>query len=382
MAKSIVGLEITEESVRAVEVTAGDRPVLIASGEVALPWGAARDSEVLDQDAVALALRQLWSRGGFHSRRVVLGIGSRRVLVREFATQTVRPDLLAHSLPAEVQHLLPVPASQAVLDFLPIAEAEGKTSGLLVAAVSQTVSTLLATLRKARLRADAVDFAPFGLARAAGTLAHHGETLAMVHIGDHTSYVVIVRDGVPLFVRILPIDIPTAASIARADDHAVTEGADVAEPIPAPIELAPASGQSEADPDATVIDVYEALAARVEDVTPLGRVRLGAGADGPGSPIGAPVPMVAADIASRVRSTFAFHESRSDDSPAIDRVLLSGAGAASPGVFDAIDDAVDMEVVPVEAGHLVSMGSAVLPAGDVARDLVSTIGLVLTQEAA
>jgi type IV pilus assembly protein PilM len=382
MAKTIVGLEITEESVRAVEVSAGDRPVLIASGEVALPWGAARDSEVLDQDAVALALRQLWSRGGFHSRRVVLGIGSRRVLVREFATQTVRPDLLAHSLPAEVQHLLPVPASQAVLDFLPIAEAEGMTSGLLVAAVSQTVSTLLATLRKARLRADAVDFAPFGLARAAGTLAHHGETLAMVHIGDHTSYVVIVRDGVPLFVRILPIDIPTAASIARADDHAVTEGADVAAPIPAPIELAPASGQSEVDPDATVIDVYEALAARVEDVAPLARVRLGAGADGPGSPIGAPVPMVAADIASRVRSTFAFHESRSDDAPAIDRVLLSGAGAASPGVFDAIDDAVDMEVVPVEAGHLVSMGSAVLPAGDVARDLVSTIGLVLTQEAA
>ena len=180
MAKTIVGLEITEESVRAVEVTAGSKPVLIASGEVALPWGAARDSEVLDQDAVALALRQLWSRGGFRSRRVVLGIGSRRVLVREFATQTVRPDLLAHSLPVEVQHLLPVPASQAVLDFLPIAEAEGKTSGLLVAAVSQTVSTLLATLRKARLRAEAVDFAPFGLARAAGTLANTGETLEVI----------------------------------------------------------------------------------------------------------------------------------------------------------------------------------------------------------
>jgi hypothetical protein len=33
-------------------------------------------------------------------------------------------------------------------------------------------------------------------------------------------------------------------------------------------------------------------------------------------------------------------------------------------------------------GDLVSMGSAVLPGGDVARDLVSTIGLVLAQEAA
>ena len=380
MAKTIVGLEITEESVRAVEVTAGNKPVLIASGEVALPWGAARDSEVLDQDAVALALRQLWSRGGFRSRRVVLGIGSRRVLVREFATQTVRPDLLAHSLPVEVQHLLPVPASQAVLDFLPIAEAEGKTSGLLVAAVSQTVSTLLATLRKARLRAEAVDFAPFGLARAAGTLANTGETLAMVHIGDHTSYVVIVRDGVPLFVRILPIDIPTTASIARADDHAVALGDDAMESIATP----PLDTGTDADwaSDSTVVDVYAALAARVEDVASLGRVRLGAGADGPGSPLAAPVPVAAADLALRVRSTFAFHASRSEDAPAINRVLLSGAGAASPGVFDAIDDAVDMEVVLVEAGDLVPTGAAVMPGGDVARDLVSTIGLVLSQEAA
>ena len=380
MAKTIVGLEITEESVRAVEVTAGSKPVLIASGEVALPWGAARDSEVLDQDAVALALRQLWSRGGFRSRRVVLGIGSRRVLVREFATQTVRPDLLAHSLPVEVQHLLPVPASQAVLDFLPIAEAEGMTSGLLVAAVSQTVSTLLATLRKARLRAEAVDFAPFGLARAAGTLAHTGETLAMVHIGDHTSYVVIVRDGVPLFVRILPIDIPTTASIARADDHAIALGEDVVEQIAH--HRVDAGEDAEWASDSTVRDVYAALAARVGDVTSLGRVRLGAGADGPGSPLAAPIPVAAVDLAVRVRSTFAFHASRSDDAPAIDRVLLSGAGAASPGVFDAIDDAVDMEVILVEARDLVPMDAAVLPGGDVARDLVSTIGLVLSQEAA
>ena len=378
MAKTVVGLEITEESVRAVEVTAGDRPVLVASGEIALPWGAARDSEVLDPDAVASALRQLWSRGGFHSRRVVLGIGSRKVMVREFATQTVRPDLLAQSLPAEVQHLLPVPASQAVLDFLPIAEADGKTSGLLVAAVSQTVSTLLATLRRARLRADAVDFAPFGLARAAGTLAIGGETLAMVHVGDHTSYVVIARDGVPLFVRILPIDIPTEASMARAEMHvdappsAVASGADVDFDVADPA----------FDADSSEIDVYAALAARVDSDEPSGRVRLGAGAEHKASSPAAPVPAAAADLASRVRSTFAFHESRSLDAPAIDRVLLSGAGAASPGVFDAIDDAVDVEVVLVEAGDLLPVGAFVAPGGDVARDLVSTIGLVLAQEAA
>ncbi|MBN9170907.1 MAG: pilus assembly protein PilM, partial [Microbacterium sp.] len=61
MAKTVVGLEITEESVRAVEVTAGRAPALLAFGEVSLPPGAAKDSEILDASAVALAIRQLWT---------------------------------------------------------------------------------------------------------------------------------------------------------------------------------------------------------------------------------------------------------------------------------------------------------------------------------
>ena len=61
MASTLVGLEITEESVRAVEVTRGRTPVLLAAGEVALPKEAARDSEVIDRDVVAMALRQLWA---------------------------------------------------------------------------------------------------------------------------------------------------------------------------------------------------------------------------------------------------------------------------------------------------------------------------------
>ena len=344
MAKTVIGLEITEESVRAVEVTAGRRPVLVASGEVALPAGAAKDSEVLDPDAVALALRQLWTRAGFQSRRVVLGIGSRRVLVREFTTQALRPDLLKQSLPFQVQDLLPVPAEQAVLDFLPIAEVDGQVSGLLVAAVSETVETLLKTLEKAKLRADAVDFAPFGLARAAGSFAAPGETVAMVHVGDHTSYVVIVRDGVPLFVRILPIDIPTAASMSRE------EGADV---------------------DA-------ALAEMLETVPAGARVRLGAGSDGHPHP---PIPLAAADLAARVRSTLSFHAGRAD-APAVDRVLLSGAGAASEGVIDALDTALDVDVVLVSAGDVITSELVHLPEGDAGRDFVSTLGLVLGAEAA
>ncbi len=43
MGKTTIGVEITEESVRAAEVTVGRAPALVACGEVALPPGAAKD---------------------------------------------------------------------------------------------------------------------------------------------------------------------------------------------------------------------------------------------------------------------------------------------------------------------------------------------------
>src|SRR3954452_10670311 len=146
MAKTVVGLEITEESVRAVEVTTGRTPTLVAAGEVPLPAGAAKDSEVLDRDAVAVALRQLWTRAGIKGQKVTLGIGSRRILVREYTTQAMRPDLLKQALPYQVQDLLPVPVNQAVLDFYPVSQEGDQVTGLLVAAVSDTVEELIATM--------------------------------------------------------------------------------------------------------------------------------------------------------------------------------------------------------------------------------------------
>ena len=161
---------------RAAEVTTGRTPTLVAYGAVPLPVGAAKDSEVLDPDAVALALRQLWSRGRFSHRRVVLGIGSRRILVREYTTQALRPDLLRQALPFQVQDLLPVPADQAVLDFYASSQEGDQITGLLVAAVAETVEQLVTAVGKAKLTVDAVDLAPFGLARGVSRLAAPGES--------------------------------------------------------------------------------------------------------------------------------------------------------------------------------------------------------------
>lgn len=346
MGKTIVGLEITEEGVRAAEVTVGRNPSLVAYGSVPLPPEAAKDSEVFDADAVALAIRQLWSRAGIKGRHVVLGIGSRRILVREYTTQAMRPELLRQALPFQVQDLLPVPADQAVLDFYPVAHEGDEVTGLLVAAVAETVEQLIATVAKAKLTVDVVDLAPFGLARSVRRVAAPGETVAAFHLGDHTSYVVVERDGVPRFIRIIPIDILT---------HAVQER-----------ELAGLPDDAE---PAALEEAFETVPPSSQ--APMRRSR---SSSRPRVSTGMSESAIA-DLVTRLRSTLTFYADRSGGEP-VTRVLLSGAGAAAAGVADALAATLPLPIDVVGAGEVVTVkGDG--PDGDAGLDLLTTVGLAL-----
>ena len=151
MAETVVGLTIVEECVRAAEIRrpSAKNPSLVRYGEVPLPPGAAGDSEVIDADAVALALRQLWTDAGFSTKRVVLGLGNRRILVRDHKVPALPLEQIRRALPFQVQDMLPVPVEEAVLDFYPVApdgEDGGDVRGLLVVAVADMISELIDTV--------------------------------------------------------------------------------------------------------------------------------------------------------------------------------------------------------------------------------------------
>lgn len=319
MATTTVALEITEESVRAVEMTAGRAPQVVAAAEVPLPPEAAKDSEVLDKDAVAVALRQLWAAGSISQRRVVLAVGSRRILVREYTTQAMRPDLLRQALPFQVQDLLPVPASQAVLDFYPTSQEGDQITGLLVAAVSETIEDLIETVAKAKLHVDRVDLVPFGLARVAARVAPPGHAAAMIHLGDHTSHIVIAVDGVPRFVRIIPIDIaqrtdvPTTTAPVATTRAALRAGITLAEPV-------------------------------INDLTGTLKTTLSFAASRPGG--------------NAVRSAW-----------------VSGSGWTVPGVADAVTAALALPVEPVTIDRVAALRADIDP--DLALDAVATAGVLL-----
>lgn len=210
MTSRIVGLDIGSASVRAVEVKNPDKPSrsILKLQELPLPEGSVSRGEVLDVATVSMTIRRLWAMGGFGSKDVVLGMGGPRVLSRELTMPRAPIEQLRESLQFHVQDLLPVPVSEAILDFYPIAEETGENgpavSGLLVAAVKEAVNANIAAVTRAGLRATHVDLIPFALARAVAPVGSARGTEAIVSIGANSTNVVITQDGVPHFVRIIP----------------------------------------------------------------------------------------------------------------------------------------------------------------------------------
>jgi len=209
MASNIVGVDIGSASIRAVEVSnaASNNPRAVKCGEIALPPGAVRRGEVLEANTVATALKRLWSQAGFSSKKVVLGIGNQRVLARDLSVPLMPLGQIRESLPFHVQDLLPMPVSEAVLDFYPLREVEGEggrmISGLLIAAAKETVLTNLSATRMAGLKPIGVDLIPFALTRMISRTDRTSAPIVVIDIGESTTSFVYSVKGVPQFVRLI-----------------------------------------------------------------------------------------------------------------------------------------------------------------------------------
>ena len=210
MAKSIVGLDIGSNSIRAVEVAdaTGNKPRVLRYREVPIPEGAAISGDVIELHTIAAAIRSLWGAAGFSSKDVVLGMGNQRVLARDFTVPKMSMLQIRESLPFQVQDLLPVPVADAILDFYPVSESMGENgpviNGLLVAAVKDAVLANVKAAEQAGLNPVGMDLIPFALTRVHLRGDSGRAAVALIDIGATTTNVIIAKGGTPQFVRIIP----------------------------------------------------------------------------------------------------------------------------------------------------------------------------------
>jgi type IV pilus assembly protein PilM len=214
--RTSVGLDIGTSGVRAAELSFGKQGAKLERfGQVALPAGAVRDGEVVDVDAVAHAIKRLWSTAKFSTKKVVLGVANQKVIVRQVDLPWLPQDELRRSLAFQAQDYIPLAVDQAVLDFHPVEEVAGEGGArmlrvLLVAAARDMVMAALTSVQKAGLTATNVDLTPFAVLRSLAEVdvlgvdpSAHFDAEALIEVGSKVTNIVIHQNGVPRFVRVL-----------------------------------------------------------------------------------------------------------------------------------------------------------------------------------
>jgi type IV pilus assembly protein PilM len=205
-----VGLDIGTSGVRAAELRLGrSGATLERFGQVALPPGAVRDGEVVDVDAVADAVKQLWAQAKFSTKKVVVGVANQKVVVRQVDLPWLPAKELRQGLAYQVQDYIPMPVEHAILDLHPLEEftTDDGTRMLrvLLVAASRTWSATPAGHHQAGLTPTMVDLTSFAVLRSQVTSSagFAVEAEALVDIGASVTNIVIHQGGVPRFVRIL-----------------------------------------------------------------------------------------------------------------------------------------------------------------------------------
>ena len=320
MSRPVVGLDIGTSAVRAAELTLGrGGPTLQRFGQIGLPAGAVRDGEVVDVDAVAAAIRQLWSQVKFGSKRVVIGVANQKVVVRQVDLAWLPPAELRSSLPFQVQDHIPMPVDQAILDFHALEEFTADNGArmlrvLLVAAARDMISSSMEAVTRAGLQPSMIDLTSFAVLRAAA----HSETglaavdaEAVIDVGASVTNIVVHRAGVPRFVRVL-----------------LMGGADITEAL------------------AERLGIPFEQAESVKQATGL--------ATGPEAPQADPanraIENVAQAFVDEIRGSLDYYMSQAG-AMRIRRVVLSGGGSCLPGLAERLSLTTRL---PVELAHPLS----------------------------
>ncbi len=382
-AAEVVGLDIQPGFVAAVEVRVNGAIVAARAATVPLPPDTMRDGEVLDEGALADALRELFADSHL-GKRVRVGVANQRTVLRTLELPPVTDQKeLAAAVSFQAQDQVPMPLGNAVLDFHPlgITDTPGgpRQRVVLVAAQRDMVEKLLAAVRAAGLTPEGVDLSAFALIRSLYRHEADQDGRVLYLNVDGLSNLAIAEGTVCRFTRVVGSGLEGMASelaerrgialadararIAEADmtqpplADAPAEPAEAVEPMAAPLPDVPALDPHAAAEEPVTLSPEEAEAREremtFEELSHAGAVAPDPEAAEPEVPAASDADVWAVldngirEISGEVRNSIDFH--RSQDGGQVSHIVLSGAAEDIPGFAEALQASLGVEVRPADA---------------------------------
>ena len=197
MAKEITTIYIDDSAIW-VLVAKGRQPRKWAS--ISLEPGMVKAGVILDEDAVATKVSELWQSQSMGSRKVIAGISGINCLYRLITLPELPKDLLPEAVKREAGRVLGVPLEQVHLSWQTIPSLTSETLVYLAASPRNAVDSLISTLHKAGLDPYLMDLKPLALARITTELS------SIIIDVQSTSFDIIIMVGkIPQVIRSVPV---------------------------------------------------------------------------------------------------------------------------------------------------------------------------------
>jgi type IV pilus assembly protein PilM len=235
-----VGLDIGSGLIKLVAIShASGGPVLTKVAFTSVVNDAIVEGEIMDPAIVAEAIKGLMASSGIKTKKVVVAVGGRDVIIKKIAMDRMKEAEAREVIRWEAEQHVPFDMDNVELDFQILdPEAEGlQMTVLLVAAKRELVEHKLALLSDIGLEAGVIDVDAFALHNAFEI--NYPEAMrgvvGLVNIGHETTNINILDDGVPVLTRDIPIgtrrfkeDLQRERGLSADEAEAVLRGADAA----------------------------------------------------------------------------------------------------------------------------------------------------------
>jgi type IV pilus assembly protein PilM len=381
---NVVGLDIQPGFVAAVQARTNGS--VLAERAVALPLAGdtVRDGEVVDDGALSDVLRELFRTSGL-SKHVRVGVANQRTVLRtiELPPVTDRKELAA-AVSFQAQDQVPMPLSNAVLDFHPLGiidtPAGPRQRVVLVAAQRDMIERLLGAVRQAGLTPEGIDLSAFALIRSLYE-PDSDETTRVLYLNvDGLTNLAIAEGKICRFTRVVGSGLEGIASelavrrgVPLAEARALLASVDLRVPAEQQVLASQAAseqtnsaetGAEEREPgdNAQSEDAAERDPAGHADEAEMSFEELAAVPEPVSEHESEPVPgeQSAADvlevlengireISGEVRNSLDFHRSQ-DGGGEVAHVVLSGAVQDMPGFAEALQASLGVEVRSTSVG--------------------------------
>lgn len=287
------GVDVGKHTIRAAQLRAPHQHAgLVGVSEVALPAKIYTKDQISNLDQFTEAVQKLLqggSPGPIKAKAAVAALPESFIFTRIIQLPNLPPHELQKAIPYEVGQFLPIPVEEVYFDYTPLALHPDKSQidAALFAAPKLLVDNLVTTLHNCGLELYALETKSTAITRAF-LPTHTIEPVLIIEIGSESTRLTVVDHG----------DVWLTASLNMGEGQLVKAIADKL-----------------SKPEAEVLPY---LAAHGSDAS------------------AATLSSVVAPIIQEIVSVTRYHESRDFNAGKIHRAILTGQGAAIPGLVSAL----------------------------------------------